>query len=76
MALEWRHTTTEGTDTMKIRFNAPTLEMPFYTDVKVMIKGKWFKVMIEPQDGRERAPALFATSEEMTRGCKKVVKNG
>lgn len=54
----------------KIRFNAPTSEMPFFHNVSMMTKQGWKKV-VENSPERGRSPALFPTKEEMISRLKK-----
>jgi len=48
---------------MKIRFTAPTSDMPFFTNVKVQTKTGWRKIIANGPLGW--APALFPNEAEM-----------
>jgi len=48
---------------MKIRFTAPTADMPFFTNVKVQTKTGWRKIIANGPLGW--APALFPNEAEM-----------
>lgn len=56
---------------MKIRFNRPTTEMPFFHNVAVQRDGKWFKVM---NLGEIKMPAVFPSEAEMIEGVKRAAR--
>lgn len=53
---------------MKIRFTAPTAEMPFFTNVKVQIASGWQPIIANGPLGW--APALFPNEREMIASAK------
>lgn len=57
---------------MKIRFTAPTSDMPFFTNVKVQTKAGWRKIIANGPLGW--APAIFPSEAEMIQGARRAAR--